>query len=150
MGRIRIVVENVDMLADGILAGEIFLREAAVNHHDPRGVLVVRIRDESAAQKRNAHDLRILGLDKVLERERQVRLARRRRRSLHPKASLTIALHELRALLDGDILRSWNALHGGAQLPDKGADAIRRLVRQRCRRMDVERDYVMWIESRID
>src|SRR5215469_11609204 len=150
MGRIGIVVENVDMLANGIPAREIFLREAAVNHHDPRGVLVVRIRDEAAAQKWNAHDLQILGLDQVLKRERQVHLARWWRVSLHPKTSLIIALHELRALFYGDILRPWNAVHGRAQLPNKGADAIRRLVRQRRRRMDAERDDVMWIKSRID
>src|SRR5215469_1382445 len=150
MGRIVIVIENVDMLANGILAGEILLREAAVNHYDPRGVLVVRIRDEAAAQKRNAHDLQILGLDKVLKRERQVHLAGWRRVSLYPKAILTVALHELRSLFYGDILRPWNAVHGRTQLLNKGADAMRRLLRQRRRRMDVERDDVMRIKSGID
>src|SRR5260370_1372164 len=33
MGRIAIVIENVAILPNGSLAGEIFLREAAVNHH---------------------------------------------------------------------------------------------------------------------
>src|SRR5260370_31697793 len=112
MGGIRIVIENVDMLANGILAGEIFLREAAVNHHDPPGVLVVRIRDEAAAQKRNAHDLQILGLDKVLKRERQVHLAGWRRVSLYPKSSLIVAFHELRSLFYRHILQPSNDEHG--------------------------------------
>src|SRR6266478_718086 len=150
MGRIGTVIENVDMLANGILAGEIFLREAAVDHHYARGVLVVRIRDEAAAQKRNAHDLQILGLDKVLKRERQVHLVGWRRVSLYPKGSLIVALHELRSLFYGDILRPWNAVHGRTQLPNEGADAIRRLLRQRRRGMDGERDDVMRIKSRID
>src|SRR5260370_35838506 len=135
MGRTGIVIENVDMLDNGILGGEIFLREAAVNHHDPRGVLVVRIRDEAAAQKRNAHDLQILGLDKVLKRERQVHLAGWRRVSLYPKASLIVALHELRSLFYGDILRPWNAVHGRTQLPNKGANPARRFLPQRLRRL---------------
>src|SRR5260370_29715922 len=150
MGRTGIVIENVDMLDNGVLPREIFLCEAAVNHHDPRGVLVVRIRDEAAAQKRNAHDLQILGLDKVFKRERQVHLACWRRVSLSPKGSLIVALHELRSLFYGDILRPWNAVHGRTQLPNKGADAIRRLLRQRRRGMDTERDDVMRIKSRID
>jgi len=64
----------VDVFADGILARKISLRKAFVYHHHARRVLVVSVGKETAAQQRYLHQLQIVGLNPITQRQRQVRL----------------------------------------------------------------------------
>src|SRR6516162_7307895 len=93
LGGISVEVKNMDVLADGILAGKILLREAVVNDCDTLGMFVVPFGDEAPTQQGNSHRLQIVWLDDVLKRVSEVGLTCRLLLPLGPEVDLVVAFH---------------------------------------------------------
>src|SRR5260370_974106 len=135
-------------LPDGILAGEIFSREAGIDDGGHGRTLVVAGIEETAALQRNAHSLRIGVSHEIEQRERHFVLVGGFRLSFDPKGNFGVAGHGQRAAHQGNALDTGNILKSAQCLAGFHAKLAGSDVRGRGER-HVIREHLARIESGI-
>ena len=113
------------MFADGVFAGEVARGEVLINDDDRRGVFVVSISQEAAAQQGDLHRSQILRLDYILQRVRQLCLMLRPRLAFEIEGFFGVALHGMGPPLERQAVDAGNGAQRLIQFAVGGTNGVR-------------------------
>src|SRR5579864_4062270 len=105
---------EIDTLPDGILRWERLTLKFLINDSDTGAILIVVRGDETAAEKRNSHDVQVVGTDPIEQSHVHLTLLGRFRTAFHPIRHFGVTTHRHGAHQNADRTHTRN----GPQLID--------------------------------